>query len=136
MKVFLRLAAMLVAWGNAYLPVSVRNPAGLTEFVRWRSWWGVLQSLFFGAVVGAVAGLLTAEVVLRLMSSLLEGGFLLRYGAMVAAECFGGMLYGVIQVFVYGSLFSGSSNLYDPNPRVDIIPFERSFLHLAIWGMR
>jgi hypothetical protein len=87
-------------------------------------------------VVGAVAGLLTAEVVLRLMSSLLEGGFLLRYGAMVAAVCFGGMLYGAIQMFVYGSLFSDSPNFYDPNPQVDIVPLKRSILHLAIRGMR
>jgi hypothetical protein len=70
------------------------------------------------------------------MRSLLEGGFLIRYGAMVTAACFGRMLYGAIQTFVYGSLFSGSPNLYDPKPQVDIVPLERSTLHRAIWGMR
>jgi hypothetical protein len=60
-----------------------------------------------------VAGLLTPEAVFRLMSSLLEGGFLIRYGAMVRAVCFGGMLYGAMQRFVYGSLFSSSPNLND-----------------------
>jgi hypothetical protein len=123
MKTFLRVAAVLVAWGNAYLPAIVfptvaGNPAGLTEFVRSLGWSEALQSLFFGVVLGAVAGLLTAEVVFRLMRSLLEGGFLARYGAMVAAVCFGGLLYGAIQMFVYGSLLSGSSNLYDIVPGV------------------
>jgi hypothetical protein len=70
------------------------------------------------------------------MRSLLEGGFLIRYGAMVMAVCFGGMLYGAIQTFVYSSLLSGSPNLCDSNPQVDIVPLERSILHLAIWGMR
>ncbi len=132
MKVFLRIAAVLVAWGNAYLPATVSNPAGLIEFGRLHGLSEALQSLFFRAV----AGLLTAEVVLRLMRSLLEGGFLIRYGVMGTAVYFGGMLYGAVQTFVYGSLFSGSPTLYDPNPQVDIVPLERSVLHLAIWGMR
>ena len=62
MKVFLRVAAVLVAWGNLYVSATVGNPAGLIESVRSLGWSEVLQNLFFGAVVGAMAGMLTAEV--------------------------------------------------------------------------
>ena len=116
MKVFLRVAAVLVAWGNWYVYTTGGNPAELLEFVQARGWSGALQALFFGVVLAAVAGLLTAEVVFRLMRSLLEGGLLARYSAMAAAVCFGGLLYSAILMFVVGSLFIGSPNLYDIVP--------------------
>jgi hypothetical protein len=53
------------------------NPALLVEY----GWSKVLQSLF----VRAVVGLLVAEVLLRTMRLLLEGGFLARYVAMAGA---------------------------------------------------
>ena len=61
MKVFLSVAAVLVAWGNLYVPATVGNPAGLIAFGRSRDWSDALQSLFFGAV----AGLMIAEVVIQ-----------------------------------------------------------------------
>jgi hypothetical protein len=111
MKLFVRVAAVLVAWGNVFVPQIAfpnvaGNPVGFIEFVQSLGWWGVLQRLFFGAVLGAVAGLLTAEVLLRTMRPLLEGGFLARYVAMGGAVYVGGMLYGALLPF-FGVLFSG-----------------------------
>jgi len=56
---------VLVAWGNLYVSATVGNPARLIEFGRSRGWSEALQSLFFGAVFGAVAGLLTTEVAIQ-----------------------------------------------------------------------
>jgi hypothetical protein len=113
MKVFLRVAAVLVAWGNWYALATSGNPTEPVELGWSRGWSGVLQSLLFGAV----AGLLPAEVVFRLMRSLLEGGFLARYTAMAVAVCFGAMLNGGIGMFVAGAL-SSRSNVYDIVPDV------------------
>jgi hypothetical protein len=97
MKVFLRVAAVLVAWGNWYLTTGA-NPAFFVEF----GWSSALQSLF----VGAVVGLLVAEVLIRGMRPLLEGGFLARYVAMAGAVYVGGMMYGALLPFSI-VLFSG-----------------------------
>ncbi len=67
---------MLVVLGNWYVFTTGGNPA-LVEY----GWSKALRSLF----VGAVVGLLVAEVLLRQMRSLLEGGFLARYVAMAGA---------------------------------------------------
>ncbi len=98
MKVFLRVAAVLVAWGNWYL-ATVGNPAFFVEF----GLSSALQSLF----VGAVVGLLVAEVLIRGMRPLLEGGLLARYVAMAGAVYVGGMMYGAL-LPSSSLLFSGS----------------------------
>jgi hypothetical protein len=64
---------VLVAWGNLYVPATAGNPARVIEFGRSHGWSEALQSLFFGAVVGAVAGLLTTEVVIQ-ANALAPGG--------------------------------------------------------------
>jgi hypothetical protein len=84
MKVFLSVAAVLVAWGNLYVPATVGNPAGLIEFGRSHGWSEALQSLFFGAV----AGLLTAEVVIQ-ANALAPGG---RLPDPLRCDCNGGVL--------------------------------------------
>jgi hypothetical protein len=108
MKVFLRAAAVLVAWSNWYVLTTAGDPAELVEFVQERGWSGLLAP----ALIGAAFGLLTAEVVLRLLRAFLEGGFFARYFAMAAAMCFGGMLTGAILTFVPGAFYSGSPGLY------------------------
>ena len=84
------------------------DPAELVEFVQERGWSGLLAP----ALIGAAFGLLTAEVVLRLLRAFLEGGFFARYFTMAAAMCFGGMLTGAILTFVPGAFYSGSPGLY------------------------
>ncbi len=94
---------MLVAWGNLYVLATAGNPARVIEFGRSHGWSEALQSLFFGAV----AGLLTAEVVIQAYALAPGGRFPDPLRAMVTEVCFGAMLYGAIQTFVYDSLFSG-----------------------------
>ena len=101
MKLFVRVAAVLVALGNWYVPTTDGNPALLLEY----GWSKVLQSL----LVVAVMGLLVAEILLRTMRPLLEGGFLARYVAMAGAVYVGGMLYGALLPF-FAVLFSGVSS--------------------------
>jgi hypothetical protein len=88
MKVFLRVAAVLVAWGNLYVPATFGNPTGLIEFGRSHGWSEALQSQFFGAVVWVVAGLLTAEVVIQ-ADALAPGGPL---PDPLRCDCNGGVL--------------------------------------------
>jgi hypothetical protein len=97
MKLFVRVTAVLVALGNWYVFTTGGNPA-LVEI----GWSKVLQSL----LVGAVVGLLVAEVLLRTMRPLLEGGFFARYVAMAGAVYVGGMLSGALLPFS-ALLFSG-----------------------------
>jgi len=101
MKLFVRVAAVLVALGNWYVLTTGGNPALLLEY----GWSKVLQSL----LVVAVMGLLVAEILLRTMRPLLEGGFLARYVAMAGAVYVGGMLYGALLPFC-AVLFSGVSS--------------------------
>jgi hypothetical protein len=98
MKLFVRVGAVLVALGNWYVFTTGGNPALFVEY----GWSKALQSLF----VGAVVGLLVAEVLLRQMRSLLEGVFLVRYVAMAGAVFVGGMLSGTLLPFSV-LLFSG-----------------------------
>jgi hypothetical protein len=98
MKTFLRVAAILVSLGNWYVLTTGGNPAVLVEY----GWSIALQSLF----VGAVVGLLVAEVLIRGMRPLVEGGFLARYVAMAGAVFVGGMMYGALLPFSM-LLFSG-----------------------------
>lgn len=114
MKVFLRVAAVLVAWGNWYVLTTGGDPAELVEVVQAQGWSKLLQGLCFMAATG----LLSAEVALRLLRALLEGGFFARYGAMAAAMCFGGILSGAIPIFLVGAFFSPSPDLHPIVPEV------------------
>lgn len=91
----MRVAAVLVALGNWYVTTGGK-PAVLVEF----GWSKALQSLF----VAAAVGLLVAEVLIRGMRPLLEGGFLARYIAMAGAVYVGGMAYGALLAF-WGGFF-------------------------------
>jgi hypothetical protein len=114
MTLFLRVAAVVVALGNQYAPIMTgANPADIVEYVRSHGW-SLLQPL----PIAIAAALLTAEVLIRLMRPLLEGGFLARYAAMVLAVCLGWMLYGALLAFLAGAIVGGEANLYDIVPGV------------------
>ena len=113
-KVLLRVAAVLVAWGNWYVLQTAGDPAELLEIVQESGWSGLLVAALFGAALG----LLSAEIVLRLLRAFLQGGFFARYFAMAAAMCLGGMLTGAIPTFVPGAFYSGSPDIYPFVPGV------------------
>ena len=87
MKTFIRVSAVLVAMGNLYVLTSREPPLQFSEHS-----WSELPRL----LIAAVPALLIAEILIRWMRPLLEGGFLARYVAMAGAGYVGGMTYGVL----------------------------------------
>ena len=87
MKTLIRISAVLVAMGNLYVLTSREPPLQFSE----HSW-----SELPGLLIAAVPALLIAEVLIRWMRSLLEGGFVARYVAMAGAVYVGGIMYGAL----------------------------------------
>jgi hypothetical protein len=87
MKYFLRITAVLVAFGNWCALMTGGDLSRLASY-DWAEW-----LTFF--LLPTVLGLAAAEVALRHAAKALRGGFLDRYAAMVAAVWIGGMLCGV-----------------------------------------
>ena len=66
--------------------------------------------LLLYALFGAVAGLLTAEILLKLSRrALLRSGFFTRYAAMMLGTCVGGALTGALFLVTSSLIFSGFS---------------------------
>jgi hypothetical protein len=97
MKVFLRVAAVLVALGNlCVLGGAAGNPTELESY----NWSQLLLNLF----VVTFLALAVAEVLIRWGRPLLEGGFFARYAAMAEVVFIGGMAYGALLAFWGGFL--------------------------------
>jgi len=103
-KIFLRVAAVLVALGNWYVLTTSGNPAELARY----GWSQLLLNLF----IVAALGVLIAEALVRLMRPALEGAFFARYVAIVVAVCLGGIVYGAMLAFA-GVLSEDSQNVID-----------------------
>ncbi len=100
MGFFLRAVFVLVGVANIYGPLAVEvvsDPAALSRGVARLS---IIPPLFLLASV--VAGLLVAEVLLRLMRPELEGEFPLRYAVIVFGVLLGGVLLGAFLGFLLG----------------------------------
>jgi hypothetical protein len=106
MRLFVRIAAVFVALTNVYVLTTGGNP---TEFmtIHWSN--EVLLSGSITVLAAILAGLVTAEILLRSASSVLQGSYFLRYVAMVLGVCFGGTLYGMLSPIRV--LFDGSFSL-------------------------
>src|ERR687886_651756 len=100
MKTLIRISAVLVAMGNLYVLTSREPPLQFSE----HSW-----SELPGLLIAAVPALLIAEVLIRWMRPLLEGGFLARYVAMAGAVSVGGIMYGAL--LPSAILFDGSFSI-------------------------
>ena len=87
MKYFLRITAVLVAFGNWCALMTGGDLSRLASY-DWAEW-----LTFF--LLPTVLGLASAEVALRHAAKALRGGFLDRYAAMAATVWMGGMLCGV-----------------------------------------
>lgn len=119
MGFFVRAVAVFVGLLNTYLaegggdltaPLKV-DPAGFLRVV----------------VVAIVAGLLAAEVVLRVMRPALEGKFLFRYAVMVLAVQLGGLLVGTLMGFAI--LLDSTFSLAERVPMALVVAFVGS-----LWG--
>ena len=90
MVAFVRIAAVLVGMANLILYLFVGSSETLIgdDAGELPGWPETLLLSFFSTVIG----LLTAEVLLRLLRPMLEGGFLTRYAAAVLGCCLGGIL--------------------------------------------
>jgi hypothetical protein len=78
------------------------------EVARAPGWPSLLLNLCFMAAIG----LLSAEAAFRLLGSLMKRDFFARYGAMVAALCFGGLLDGATTSFVFGAVYLDTANAF------------------------
>lgn len=87
MNTFLRIAAVIVALCNWYALTVGASPAMLASYGP--------SELLTTLLVPTALGLVAAEVSIRLARKGLRGGFLDRYGVMVATVWIGGMLCGV-----------------------------------------
>jgi len=101
---FVRVAAVLVGLAGM-VGVIVWNVGGL--YVLGGEEESTLWEAVPSAVAAVLAGLLTAEIVLRTFS-LPERGFLHRYGVVTASVCIGGAIEGAMLAWVFsvdGTLF-------------------------------
>ena len=108
-----RIAAVVVGAANVFLLAALTiyfAATGAEEF-EGLTWYHVVLGLF----VTSVAGLLIAEVVLRLARRVLRGRFFSRYVAMVLAVCLGGAFTVLLPALIIAFAFAASASSWGTN---------------------